>query len=278
MFALKQAKLFNTWYFLYSMAAAANFGTNHSKWMQLFPKIRPKLTTLNINTLIPLTRELVLSCGVCSASANSLLTLLGQSNDPLNRSNRDSFTSNAVGLIVGGVREQTQTLPNTYRCAISRRRGFIRIAMQTGASLVPAISFGENNLYGVKRVKLGFWGKFLENKLGQTVPPLYFGRGFFQYSFGLLPRRHPITTVIGAPIHMKKTPNPSQDELNRNYELFCMRLNELFELHKSKYHPHSEEIHLEIIWNIVQSFLSCTYLLDLINSYEENKMPVITVE
>lgn len=44
----------------FSYGAAFNFGTSYSKWSTLFPGIRSKLTTLSLNTLLPLSRELVL--------------------------------------------------------------------------------------------------------------------------------------------------------------------------------------------------------------------------
>lgn len=59
---------------------SGHFATGHSKWSKLFPGIRTKLTTLPMNVQIPLQREFMLSCGVSSASENSLKTLLSQTN------------------------------------------------------------------------------------------------------------------------------------------------------------------------------------------------------
>lgn len=235
---------------LYSFGAALNFGTSHSKWEQLFPALRPKLTSLNGNYYVPIARELFLSCGMASASANSLTALLQQSNDTTDKSNRDGFTSNAVGLIVGGIREQGVTYPDSYQLVIAKRRGFVRIALQTGVSLVPAISFGENNVYDIVDMKSTAFGRFVErwcSRYTRQFPPLYCGRGFLQYDYGLLPRRRPITTVIGAPIHLIKSTNPSKDEIDKVHHKFCVRLSDLFETHKSKYIDNSDDIHLEFV-------------------------------
>lgn len=195
-------------------------------------------------------RELVLNCGVSAATENSLTTLLKQSNDPADKSNRDGYTSNAVGLIVGGMREQNFTQPDTYKLVVEKRRGFVRIALQTGASLVPAISFGENNLYRLLDCKRGSVAsaidKFL-NKNTRHFPPLYSGRSFLQYDYGLIPRRHPITTVIGAPIHLAMNPNPNQMDLDEVHRIFCMQLHELFEAHKSTYIKNSDDVFLEFL-------------------------------
>lgn len=42
------------------------------------------------------------------------------------------------------------------------------------------------------------------------------GRGFFQYSFVLIPRRFPITTVVGAPISRKMIETP--DEIQKKHK------------------------------------------------------------
>lgn len=199
---------------------------------------------------MPITREILLSLGICSASANSLNALLNQSNDPTDTTNRDGYTSNAAVLVVGGAREAFQTQPNAYKCVLKNRKGFARIALQTGASLVPVISFGENKLYELIDYKPGSWIRLIQDtfrRFSYIVPTHYNGRGYLQYNFGLLPRRKPITMVVGAPIHVQKVSNPTEDELNQMHALFCTRLNELFEKHKSKYVKNFDEVHLEII-------------------------------
>lgn len=81
---------------------------------------------------MPYAREIMLAVGTCWASANSLTKLLTQSNDPNDKLNRDGYTSNAVGLVVGGEREQRYVYPDTYRFFLKTRKGFVRIALKTG--------------------------------------------------------------------------------------------------------------------------------------------------
>ena len=47
-------------------------------------------------------------------------------------------------MIVGGAAESLEAFPGQYRLVLRKRKGFIRIALETGASLVPVFSFGEN--------------------------------------------------------------------------------------------------------------------------------------
>ena len=80
--------------------------------------------------------------------------------------------------------------------------------------------------------------------------PLFIGSGVYQYSFGILPHRRPITVVIGAPI---KTPTPmkiaaqSDDNdiptelIDEYHKKYVDSLIALFDEHNPKYgHPDSK--------------------------------------
>lgn len=199
---------------------------------------------------MPIMRELLMSWGYCAASANSLNKLLTQSNDPNHESNRDGYTSNAPVLMVGGAQEALLAFPNQYKFNLKNRKGFIRLAIQNGASLVPAIAFGENNIFEQIQYPTGSLCRRIQDlfKWYTGVSPVLFnGRGFLQYNFGFIPRRHPITMVIGTPIPLETNIDPSNKEINEIHTIFCKQLTELFETHKSKYVANSENIHVEIV-------------------------------
>lgn len=46
-------------------------------------------------------------------------------------------------LVVGGAQEALYARPGNYRLVLNKRKGFIKIAIQTGAALVPVFTFGE---------------------------------------------------------------------------------------------------------------------------------------
>lgn len=234
----------------FSFGPMLTFTSSSSKWFKLFPGIRPKCSTLRLILLFPIWREMLLGVGCCSAAANAITTLLNQSNDPDDESNCDGYTANAVGLIVGGAAESFHTRANTYKFVLKNRKGFAKIALKTGASLVPSISFGENNVYDLIEFQPGSWGRSLQNVIKRctTFAPLFFkGRGYLQYNFGLLPKRHPINVVIGGPIHVVKVLEPTKDEINEVHKLFCIELEKLFEAHKQKYVENANNVKLEII-------------------------------
>lgn len=75
------------------------------------------------------------------------------------------------------------------------------------APLVPAFSFGENDLFDQVNNPRGSCLRriqhFLQKIMGISLP-LFHARGIFQYSFGWMPYRRPICTV-GESIHRALT-------------------------------------------------------------------------
>lgn len=197
----------------------------------------------------PIFREMVLAFGMASASARSLTTLLTQSNEPKHPSNRDGYTSNAVMLLVGGAQEAFHSRPGNYILALKERKGFVKIAIKTGTSLVPVFSFGELDLYDqipnppgskLRRYQEAF------KKFTGIAPIIINGRGIFQYSFGWLPKRRPLNTVVGAPIKVEKRTSPTQKEIDELHAKFCTELINLFETHKGTFIEDAEKVKLTL--------------------------------
>jgi 2-acylglycerol O-acyltransferase 2 len=65
--------------------------------------------------------------------------------------------------------------------------------------------------------------------------PLLKGRGIFNYDVGLLPRRHPIVTVIGAPITLPHISEPTEQQIDEAHTLYLEKLMELYNTHKEAY-------------------------------------------
>ena len=57
----------------------------------------------------------------------------------------------SIMIAIGGATESLYSAPGTMHLVLRRRTGFVRVALQTGASLVPVINFGENELYSTVR-------------------------------------------------------------------------------------------------------------------------------
>ncbi|KAJ3058265.1 2-acylglycerol O-acyltransferase 1, partial [Rhizoclosmatium hyalinum] len=91
-----------------------------------------------------------------------------------------------------------------------KRKGFIRLALTTGASLVPVLTFGETDY--VNRVDTPFT-RALSNctqRLAKFAVPVMEGR------WGtLFPRRARLVTVVGEPLHLDQVvENPTLEEVD----------------------------------------------------------------
>lgn len=222
-----------------SSGAYCSFATNALNFHKLFPGLTPHLIVLGGHFLFPFFRDLILSLGTCASSQESLLHLL----------NPKRFQGNCVAIMVGGAAEALDSHPGKYKIILSRRKGFIRIAMKSGASLVPVFSFGETDVFRPLNNPENSLLRRIQEKVRQItgVSPVFpLGRGMFQYSFGVVPLRSPVTTVVGAPMEVTRNLEPTDEEVDEVHAEFTKRLVQLFENEKSKYLKNHEEVQLVI--------------------------------
>ncbi|KAG8337729.1 2-acylglycerol O-acyltransferase 2-like [Homalodisca vitripennis] len=218
--------------------AFGNFATNYSEFTSLYPGLTPYILTINAAFNMPFTRELVLALGACAASKESMVHLLEDTSQP-----------KAVVLMVGGASEAFKCRPGTYRIILKKRKGFIKVALETGTPLVPVFSFGETNLYDQVSNPPGSWLHSVQDKCRKVLgiaPCIPIGRGIFQYNFGVIPRRHPVSTVVGKPIEVPKVYSPSDDVIDAFHEKFTNALMDLFEEHKYRFEVDPENSRLII--------------------------------
>ncbi|KAI3639135.1 hypothetical protein MIR68_002665 [Amoeboaphelidium protococcarum] len=205
-----------------------NFCTEANNVSKVFPGIKIHALTLNANFRFPIWREFLLASGICSVSRKSCDYILKKAK------------GNSIILVPGGAREALDAHPGTIDLTLNKRRGFIKVALSNGCDLVPVLSFGENDIFnqvansdGTVLRKWQQW--FL--KYVSIAPCIPYGRGFFQYDFGFLPRRRPIITVVGKPISVPKTENPSPELIAEYHGKYVDALQEIFDKYKDEYAP-----------------------------------------
>lgn len=211
---------------------AVEFSTVQGEFCKLFPGLRTHLLSLKSFFYYPLSREYFYSFGACAATEKCLKYILTQT----------ETKGQVCCIIVGGSKEMTYTLHgDTYFLIMKSRKGFIRVALETGTPLVPVFSFGENDLYITKHVNETnhpFFYK-VQNIFKQITGiglPYFRGRGLLsESSFGFLPFRKPINLVIGKPIQVKRVNNPTQEQIDSLHELFMNEMLNLFETNKCKF-------------------------------------------
>ncbi|XP_054003503.1 2-acylglycerol O-acyltransferase 2-A-like [Hylaeus anthracinus] len=219
------------------------FGTDCLGCKEMFPGLDFRVIILDQHFRIPLFREYASMNGGVSSTAESLNYLLSTKPEP-------PFTGRGTVLIVGGASETFECKPGTYRILVKRRKGFVKIALRNGTPLVPVFSFGETDVYDqVYRPKDSYLRRAqdsIRKKIG-LAPVLLIGRGFFQYSFGIIPRRKRLTVVVGSPLELPKIPEPTPEQVDEYHQKFIDRLVELFESHKHKYVENADSVTLELL-------------------------------
>ncbi|XP_011356814.1 2-acylglycerol O-acyltransferase 1 [Pteropus vampyrus] len=207
--------------------AFGNFCTNHSDFKRLFPGFTAYVHTLPIWFWCPLFREYLMSYGLVSVSKKSVSHVLSKETD-----------GNISVIVLGGAEESLDAHPGKFTLFIRQRKGFVKIALTCGAYLVPVFSFGENELFKQISNPEGSRLRTLQNRMRKIMGfalPLFHARGIFQYNFGLIPYRKPIHSVVGHPIPVHQTLNPTSEQIEELHQTYMEELRKLFEEHKGKY-------------------------------------------
>jgi hypothetical protein len=106
-----------------------------------------------------------------------------------------------VSLLVPGGAEESVNCTEP-RLTLAKRKGFVRIALQTGASLVPMYTFGETELYRpVTKHPLVIRALMKLEKMTGIGTPLVIGHDVFNI---FTPKRRKLRTVFGKPIDVRK--------------------------------------------------------------------------
>ena len=200
---------------LIALGAFLTFGTNGTDFERHYK--RPvHLLTIDLNFYFPIVREFLMSLGLMSCSKKTM------------QHNLKNNTS--LAIVLGGAAEvQFLDDPNDYNVIVDKRYGFFKLAIQNGVDIVPVFTFGENGVHDVTQIKnpmLKSIQQYIKKKFG-FLPILFSG------SFGLLPHRVPLTTVLGRPISVDKILNPTPRHVKSLQTLYKEELTRIFQ----KYQP-----------------------------------------
>lgn len=226
-----------------SHGAFAAFATEALGFAQLFPGITNTLLTLDSNFRIPIYRDYALRLGLASVSRESCENILskgGPNGEGMGR---------GITIVVGGARESLDAQPNSLRLVLARRKGFIKLAIRTGADLVPVLAFGENELYeqfdpeghpAIHKAQL-----LVKRFMGFTVP-LFHARGVFNYDVGMMPYRRPLNIVVGRPIMVERQERPDAKYVDEIHAQYVTELERIWDEWKDTFAKHRDG-ELEIV-------------------------------
>ncbi|XP_076130626.1 diacylglycerol O-acyltransferase 2-like isoform X1 [Alosa pseudoharengus] len=196
------------------------FGTEACGFKEAFPGVTSCLATLGGLFRIPLFRDYIMAAGLYPVSKPSIEHLLTKCG-----------TGNAVVIVVGGAEESLTSSPGVNTVVMKNRKGFVKLALEYGADLVPVYSFGENDLFRQVKFSEGSMGRRFQaifKKVMGFAPCLFKGERWL-----LMPYRSPVFTVVGSPISVPKVPSPSQEQVDHYHQLYMEGLTKLFHKHKT---------------------------------------------
>lgn len=202
-------------------------------WEALFPGIELRALGASPMFWIPGCRELCLWLDAINAAKSVAMRAL-HSTVQKNEHNH----SGKLSLMVypGGSKEIFTTDPKSKESVLIARKGFIKLAIQSGCSLVPAFVFGEKWMYERKFLPKSIMDFFMKTLRLPLI--IFFGRWWTWIPL----QRKPITVVFGEPIQVEKMDNPNDEYINQIFEKFYGQIRKLFEDHKGKLGYDKDEV------------------------------------
>lgn len=168
----------------------------------------------------PIFREIAMALGVINVHHDSCKFVLTQRGP-----------GHSVAIAIGGTCDILNMNRDSYVITLERRKGFVKLALETGAHLVPVFAFGQNNVishqlklnglqttYQIGRSK---WEKWIKVFL-KSCSVLPYAR------YCVMPYSTPITVVVGSPIPVEKVENPREKQINKLHSEYAQKLKELF--------------------------------------------------
>lgn len=206
---------------VFSMVSLCSATIWANKWWD--PSTSPTAAADSVRQ-VPLLKHIIGSLGLTSASAKPLMkTLTDRKNG-------------ACILYPGGTSELFLSNPDHERLHLLDRKGFIKVALQTGSALVPGYLFGNTRV-----LRLLQWPilRYISRKTGFALTYLY-GRFFLP-----MPLPEPCLCAIGRPIMCPKIESPTQEDIDKWHAIYVSELVKLFNRHK-KDAPGYEHKELEL--------------------------------
>lgn len=211
-----------------SMGANCALNTNACNFDKTFPGIRRWGVTLNACFYAPLFRDWMLLLGIISANKKTLVTKLSKEKE-------------SIVLVPGGAAEALHAHKDNFRLHIRQRKGFIRLALETGAKPIPCLGFGENSSFdtadcGADSILSSFLVR-IQKLLSFSTPII----------LQPIPRRRSIDVLVGKPVRFpKRAENMSEsDYVDICHSLYLKELKKLYDNNKEVYG--SESVSIEFL-------------------------------
>ncbi|CAM9358273.1 unnamed protein product, partial [Heterosigma akashiwo] len=153
--------------------------------------------------------------------------MYGEIVDASKKSLMRALQKDSVALYIGGIAELFLSSTKEEVLYLKRRKGFIKLALQSGADVVPSYLFG--NTAALSIVQNKYLAHFAR-KFGVSISWIY-GR------WGLpIPRPVKMLVVVGRPLGLPHIPSPLQEDIDKWHAVYVAEVVRIYNKYKEK-HP-----------------------------------------
>ena len=185
-------------------------------WINAPPDFRTiKTAAAGVLLSFPVLKHVMGIFGLTDASAKNITNHL---------TSRTGVDGSLV-LYLGGIAELFMSCPDEERLYLSKRKGFIKIALRTGADVVPAYFYGNTRCLSV--LKHGPLAS-LSRKVGASLT-YFWGKAYLP-----IPRDEMLLYARGKPLGLPHIPEPTAHDIDKYHALYCKEVRRLFESYKEK--------------------------------------------
>lgn len=189
----------------------------------LYPNLEVRFLAASFCFNVPIYRDLLIYSGVLEADYQTGIDLL-----------KDGYS---ITVYPGGAEEALFSRPEKDIIILKKRRGFIKLAMKNGTSIVPCFCFNESNGWEQSKRNIYFWDLFrsnFKNLTGISIPNVS----------NIFPKKNPCTLVIGNPIKISK--GDQEEEIEKYLKIY---IESIVNLHQeySKTYSIPKDKYLEVL-------------------------------
>jgi 2-acylglycerol O-acyltransferase 2 len=172
---------------------------------KMLAKLRVEGAIASVLFRIPFLRQICHWFGARPATHKNMNKVLG--------------SGHSVGLMAGGIAEIFLANRHTEKIYLKKRKGFIKLALEHGAALVPVYYFGNTQLFdfSANRTLSKISRQFRMSLL------VYFGRWYLP-----VPYQEQITMIIGSPIEVPHIASPTDAQVDEYHQKFVEAISEMY--------------------------------------------------
>jgi 2-acylglycerol O-acyltransferase 2 len=121
---------------------------------------------------------------------------------------------------------EQQGINHVLKFLLKDRKGFCKLALQHGVSLVPVISMEEHMLFDLIQLPsvAHKFQLYLQKHVLGFAPVMVWGN-----KWPFMPKRHELNVFVGKPIHCDKIEHPTDEQIDSKHQEYCHALDDMFQ-------------------------------------------------